>query len=241
MKEYHIMKSPIKRSPTGSPAILVFVLMLSCMFLLSLSTCPAFSSPQEDHQHDGSKDRFHRFDKQEVTVEDFDASGYILDIGGGGEGVIGRLKGEQVIAIDISKRELADAPAGPLKVIMDARDLQFLDSTFGTATSFFTLMYIAAADHPVVFREIHRVLASGGRFLIWDLLYPPRTDPDIDIAVVPLEVVLPGTKLETGYGGAWPDEGRDLAYYINLAKTTGFEVISRSEDDLVFYLELRKP
>src|SRR5512137_2386057 len=99
-------------------------------------------------------------ERQTVTVPDFPAEGLILDIGGGGEGVIGQLKGKQVIAIDLMKRELESAPPGPLlKIVMDARDLNFLDGTFPTATVFFTFMYIAPADHEKVFREIHRVLA----------------------------------------------------------------------------------
>ena len=49
-----------------------------------------------------------------------------MDIGGGGRGVIGELKGKQVIAIDINKRELEEAPDGPLKVVMDATDYRIL-------------------------------------------------------------------------------------------------------------------
>ena len=94
--------------------------------------------------HDSTplEERFFLFEQQEVTVHDFESLGYILDIGGGGEGIIGILKGEKVIAIDLWKRELEEAADGPLKLIMDARDLQFLDSTFNTVTAFFTLMYL---------------------------------------------------------------------------------------------------
>ena len=121
-----------------------------------------------------AEERIFWFDMQEVSVRDFEASGYILDIGGGGEGIISRLKGEQVIAIDPSRRELEEAPSGPLKIVMDATDLQFLDSTFLTATSFFTLMYVKASDHERVFSEVHRVLKLGGRFLVWDVILPTR-------------------------------------------------------------------
>ena len=65
-------------------------------------------------------------EKQEVVVNHFDAAGLILDIGGGGEGVIGQLKGNQVIAIDPNKRELEEAANGPLKIVMDAADFSFL-------------------------------------------------------------------------------------------------------------------
>jgi hypothetical protein len=67
----------------------------------------------------------------EVNVPDFPARGLILDIGGGTEGVIGQLKGTQIIAIDLLKRELEEAPAEPLlKTVMDVRELKFLDQIF---------------------------------------------------------------------------------------------------------------
>jgi hypothetical protein len=62
-----------------------------------------------------TEDRVHLFGRQEVVVEDFSSSGFILDIGGGGEGVIGILKGQAVVAIDFRAEELAEAADGPLK------------------------------------------------------------------------------------------------------------------------------
>lgn len=75
------------------------------------------------------------FEMQDIVVEDFSTDGLILDIGGGGEGIIGRMKTTRDVAIDISRGELANAPVGPLKVVMDATDLKFLDGSFPTATS----------------------------------------------------------------------------------------------------------
>jgi len=196
----------------------------------------------EDHHPEISEDRLFFFERKEVVVEDFEATGFILDIGGGGEGVIGRLKGEQVIAIDPSKRELEGAAAGPLKIIMDATDLQFLDGTFSTATSFYTLMYIKGTDdHKKAFSEVFRVLTPSGRLLIWDAVFPPRFDEDKDIAVFPLTVQLPDEEIDAGYGVLWPEEGHDLSYYVQLAENAGFEVVSRRESNQMFFLELRKP
>jgi ubiquinone/menaquinone biosynthesis C-methylase UbiE len=84
-------------------------------------------------------DRWHRVEGQKVDLTDFFAPGLILDIGGGGEGVIGRLFGSRVVAIDPLQRELEEAPVGPLKVVMDARELKFLDGSFDTVTASSTL------------------------------------------------------------------------------------------------------
>ena len=196
-----------------------------------------------DH-HEPSEDRIYFFAQQTVTVNDFDAAGFILDVGGGGEGIIGQLKGPQVVAIDPNQRELAEAAAGPLKIIMDARDLQFLDATFGAATAFFTLMYIRAPDHAQVFGEVFRVLVPGGTFLIWDAILPPRpgdVDEEKTIAVFPLLVKLPDREISTGYGTHWPQEKQDLLYYAHLAKNAGFDVIAQKAHDRVLFLHLQKP
>ena len=91
---------------------------------------------------------------QNIDLTDVDLKGRILDIGGGGEGIIGQLKGERVVAIDRRESELKEAPGDYLKIIMDAKELKFLDETFETATAFFTLMYIPLENHQIVFQEI---------------------------------------------------------------------------------------
>lgn len=188
-----------------------------------------------------AQNRTLKFDMQHMIVKDFKANGYILAIGGGGEGTIGRLKGSQVIAIDINKRELEEAPDGPLKIIMDARDLHFLDKTFNTVTSFFTLMYINGEDHEKVFSEIFRILKPAGKFLIWDAIIPKATDSIKDRVLVPLTINLPKEEVETGYGARLPAKDHDLAYYINLAEKVGFEVVFKESKDQIFYMEVTKP
>jgi ubiquinone/menaquinone biosynthesis C-methylase UbiE len=178
--------------------------------------------------------------RQTVTVEDFEADGFILDIGGGGEGVIGQLKGQQVIAIDINKRELEDAPPGPLKIVMDARDLKFLDNTFKTATVFFTFMYISSDDHQKVFEELQRVLRPGGRLLVWDVIFPERVDKRQKMALFFFKFILPDREINTGYGVKRPEGKQGLEHFSELAKKTGFQIVSHKEKDQWFFLEAKK-
>ncbi|MCK5585184.1 class I SAM-dependent methyltransferase [Candidatus Bipolaricaulota bacterium] len=188
------------------------------------------------------QERFYLYERQLVTLDDFPSSGHILDIGGGGEGIIGLLKSQDVIAIDINRRELEGAAEGALKIVMDAGDLQFLDDAFNTVTAFFSLMYLKeSSDHRKVFDEAFRVLRPGGRFLIWDTNISERPDvPQPNYAVL-LTVRVKDHEIETGYGQPWPKEAHDLSFYETLAQETAFQIEDRETEGHVFFLRLQKP
>jgi len=194
----------------------------------------------EKQNQRSKEERYYYFEKQEVSIDAFQAAGRILDIGGGGEGIIGKVKGEQVIVIDPSRRELEEAPSGPLKIVMDARELKFLDCSFETVTSFFTLMYISDTDHDRVFSEVYRVLTPGGKFMIWDVIIPPCTDETKDIAVFMLKIKLPKVEIETGYGAQWPKQGRKMAHFYQVAQRVGFDVLEKSKGKRQFFMNLQK-
>lgn len=180
--------------------------------------------------------------RQIVPVEDFAAKAPILDIGGGGWGVIGQIKGQQVVAIDISDKELREAPPGPfVKIVMDARQLQFLDNSFPTATVFFTFMFMAPADHGQVFRELRRVLVPGGRLLVWDAVLPKLADAKKKYASIPITFKLPGKEINAGYATYLVPGGQGPAHFEELAVKTGFTVVSKRTSQDWFFLELAKP
>lgn len=175
-------------------------------------------------------------------LEPFDYQGYILDVGGGGEGVIGSLMGPDVVAIDLLIEELMEAPQGPLKIQMDARNLQFLDGSFQTVTAFFALMYLKTEeDQRLVFREISRVLKPGGIFHFWDLDLIVKPDTDAEKYIVHLEYVLAGKAQQTGYGSRWPGELRGMDYYLGLAAEAGLEKLDSDRVGDTFYLKFGKP
>jgi ubiquinone/menaquinone biosynthesis C-methylase UbiE len=205
-------------------------------FLLALSSVGAATAQ--------GAPKMHIFDRQDFTVEDFHAEGYVLDIGGGGEGIIGQMKPKQTIAIDLSKRELEEAPPGPLKIVMDATDLKFLNGSFDTATAFFSLMYMRPEIQEKAFAEVFRVLTPGGRWLVWDVVIPQRLEPDTRGPAFRFRFHLPGKVVQTGYGCLWPDRQVDLDHYKRLARQAGFAIVKAAQQPGAFHtltMELSKP
>ncbi len=183
-------------------------------------------------------------EREEVVIPDFPATGHILDLGGGCRGTIGRVKGEQVVAIDISMKELNEAPSGFLKILMDASDLKFPDKSFHTATAFFALMFMKPEIHEKVFSETYRVLSPGGEWLIWDASIPARSTSGDNSFLINLHTVLPKGTIDYGYSVLRLDMERDPAYYRGLAEKAGFQVANvepPGPNRKSFFMRLKKP
>ena len=174
---------------------------------------------------------------QSIELSHIEIDGFILDIGGGGEGIIGKLNGNQVVAIDTNERELEETENEALKVVMDATDLKFLPESFSVCTSFFSLMYIPKNKHLKVFKEIHRVLKDDGKFLVWDAKIPSRIG-NYKAFMVRLKIRLPREEIEAGYGVKW--QSQDAEYFKKLAKKTKFEVVNEWVRGGIFRLEMSK-
>jgi ubiquinone/menaquinone biosynthesis C-methylase UbiE len=176
-------------------------------------------------------------DVQTVGVSRIETDGLILDLGGGGEGIIGRLNGEQVVAIDTREGELMETHNEALKVVMDAADLKFLPKSFDVCTAFFSLMYIPKSIHQKVFEEVFRVLKDNGRFLIWDARIPENA-AGYKAFIVHLKVKLPNEEARTAYGAGW--QAQSPEHFKEMARLTGFKVTKESSKNEIFHLEMEK-
>jgi ubiquinone/menaquinone biosynthesis C-methylase UbiE len=189
---------------------------------------------------DSNNNEYH-FPLVEWEIRKFDSDGLILDLGGGGEGVIGQLMGSNVVAIDFQKEELLEAAEGPLKIVMDARELKFLDESFQIVTAFFSLMYVRKKeDQLLVFQEAWRVLIPGGTLHFWDVAISKKPKTDSKYFIVHLKYHIGGTVTETGYGMIWPEGDRGIDYYLDLAIQAGFKSCEPEWQGNTFYLRLVK-
>ncbi|MGI5900317.1 MAG: class I SAM-dependent methyltransferase [Christensenellales bacterium] len=161
--------------------------------------------------------------------------GSIVDIGGGGEGIIGRIYMAQVTAIDNRKDELDEAPGGFKKLVMDASAMEFEDGSFDNAASFYTFMFIEKEKHEKVIQEAHRVLKKGGSFHIWDSRIK-TADP----FVVELDIDASGERIHTTYGVYKDNAFQDENHFKLICEKSGFVLEEGGSRGDQFYLRFFK-
>ena len=162
--------------------------------------------------------------------------GCILDVGGGGEGVIGRLYPRQVVAIDHDEDELMDAPGDFERLLMDATKLTFPDAFFDAATFFYSLMFMTADEQRAALAEAARVLRPGGRLCVWDCAFD-RAYPEP--FSVNLTIDLDGEILHTTYGICKLD-GQSMAQIAEICRALSLRPLRAEESAVHFYLEFEK-
>lgn len=163
-------------------------------------------------------------------------NGSILDIGGGGEGVIGQIYGKKVIAIDNRQEELDEAPDCCQKELMDATELLFPDESFDQVTFFYSLMYMTEEIQHQAIYEAARVLKVDGSINIWDC--------DIQAAypkpfVVDLDIRSDHHMIHTSYGIVKKDE-QSSASIIQLLKQAGLRLVFLQKEDIHFHIQCKK-
>lgn len=164
-------------------------------------------------------------------------SGRILDVGGGGEGVIGRVYGRAVVSIDNRQEELDEAPDTCEKRLMDAAALEFPDGSFDHVTFFYSLMYMDRATRKEAISEAARVLRPGGSLHIWDAeIRSAWPEPFL----AELDVHIPGAHIHTTYGVAGPDMAQDGDTLSALCRGCGLSPAERAGGGGHFYLAFAK-
>lgn len=163
-------------------------------------------------------------------------AGSILDIGGGGEAVIGRAYGDRAFVIDISQEELDEAPDCCRKQRMDATDLQLPDKSFDNVTFFYSLMYMTEEEQRKALEEAARVLRRGGCICIWDTeidsAYPEPFEVELDIRVK-------DAVIHTVYGII--KRGRQSFGKIQqFLQCAGMDIVAAKKKGTQFYMKCRK-
>ncbi len=165
-----------------------------------------------------------------------DIPGKILDIGGGGEGIIGKTFGKRVTAVDRDKEELEVLNGISECMVMDACNLQFPDSSFDNVTFFYSLMYMDSESSGKSLKEAVRVLNPGGNICIWDK-NPEETYPGLNIA--DLTVYSGGSIYNTTYGASYnKDSGKDQI--IEIMDSAGLSMTESQEKGKHFFLIFTK-
>lgn len=174
---------------------------------------------------------------QEIVINKI-PSGSILDIGGGGEGVIAQVGEERVTAIDKRQSEIDEAidKAPRAKwLVADATALPFENEEFDNATSFFSGMYMPHDDKKKVIQEVHRVIPAGGEFWIWD----SKIDTDKKSFIIFLTISLPGKeKFNTGYGNKTTDQDENM--YKEYLEEAGFIIEEIKINKYWFFIRAKK-
>lgn len=165
-------------------------------------------------------------------------TGSILDIGGGGEEVIGRLYGRQVTAIDNNEEELAEAPGNCRKLLMDAADLGFSDETFDHVTFFYSLMYMDGDTQEKALAEAARALRKGGSLNIWDAdIIAEYPEPFL----ASLLINAGSSEIKVTYGVIMQGARQDAARFEAICSRLGLNRVSARAAGGHFHLWCQKP
>jgi len=177
---------------------------------------------------------------QKIALEHIDTEGLILDIGGGGEGLVSRIEGSKVCAVDIRMSEIREAQIhGPPAnwFVGDGQALCFQDKVFDVVTLWFSLGYMSDwSTKQSVLQEAHRVLCNGGRLSVMASNIPKSYEHLIFWG----HFTLPdGSISQTGYG-VKGGQNQTLERIIELLGITEFKILSHEDNDAWFKIQAIK-
>ncbi|NPD88827.1 MAG: methyltransferase domain-containing protein [Asgard group archaeon] len=146
----------------------------------------------------------------------------VIDIGGGGEGIIAQIGRDRITVVDKLQSEIDEAQhkAPEAKwILADARNLKFSDGQFDSATAFFSIMYMSNEDKREVFKEVYRVISQKGEFWIWDASIAKEEG----VFLIKIKVIFPDkTAVRTAYGV--PSKKQNAELTKEMLQAIGFKV-----------------
>ena len=183
---------------------------------------------------------------QKITLKRLNPEGLILDIGGGGEGLVSRIEGKRVCALDIRISEIREAQihgAPASWIVGDGRNLGFIGGSFNEVTLWFSLGYMRDWDTKRrVLEEAWRVLKEQGSISIMASKIPDSTEEFVFWA----HFTLPdGTVSKTGYGvrgsavhGVTKSQTMDSV--VNLLEVLEFKILGAVEHEVWFSITAKR-
>ncbi|MFW9844429.1 MAG: class I SAM-dependent methyltransferase [Candidatus Thorarchaeota archaeon] len=171
---------------------------------------------------------------QRIRLNEIESDGPILDIGGGGEGLVSRIDGSKVCAIDIRMSEIREAQIhGPPAnwFVGDGRELCFQNDVFDVVTFWFSLGYMSDwSIKSKVMVEAFRVLNKKGKLSVLASNIPKSCERLIFWG----HFTLPdGSISQTGYG-VQGGQNQTLDRIEKLLENTGFTIQSKEDHDVWF-------
>ena len=177
---------------------------------------------------------------QKIVLKHIEAEGLILDIGGGGEGLVSRIEESKVCAVDIRLSEIREAQIhGPPAnwFVGDGQHLCFQEDMFNVVTLWFSLGYMSDwSIKQSVLQEAHRVLSKNGRLSILASRIPESCDRFVFWG----HFTLPdGNISQTGYG-VRGGQDQTLNRITELVKKLGFNIESQEDNGAWFEIQAVK-
>jgi ubiquinone/menaquinone biosynthesis C-methylase UbiE len=177
---------------------------------------------------------------QKISLDPLHSEGMILDIGGGGEGLVSRITEAKVCALDIRISEIREAQihGSPANwFVGDGQSLCFQDGVFDTVALWFSLGYMKDwSTKENVLKEAYRVLNQKGKISILAsnitgsyerlIFWGHFTFPD-------------GTVSQIGYG-VRGGQDQTLERLTSLLQKIGFKIQSQENNDAWFRIQATK-
>ncbi len=177
---------------------------------------------------------------QYIRLQDIFDDQRILDVGGGGEGLVARVAGSRVCVVDSNIDKIREARIHEEQANWfncDGASLCFKDASFDLATLWFSLGYMRSWHvKEQVLKETYRVLRDDARLSIW----AGRIDCDEQGFLLRTDIIFPdGTVSRFGFGVAG-QQNQTLETVSKTLDSLGFHIERSWEEGYVFYIDSRK-